>query len=174
VSRRRSSVALRPLLALALALAAPAAAHAQEQDPPQQQATQQQTMTVTATGRVTIERPEELSERTVAAAVERARQRVAPAALRAARRQAVRLAYAAGLEVGALLTVNDPELGGTYDPSEEPRFFGPGGRDLGYCRMVTVRRRTEDGVRRVRRQRCNVPPFAARTVVATYAVTPAG
>jgi hypothetical protein len=157
---------IRALLAAPLAavlLAAPAAA----QEPPPQPTTQQTTITVTATGRVDVERPDELNERTIRREVERARDRVATQALRVARRQAVRLAYAAGLQAGALLSVNDAEFG-TFDPAAESFFYGPGGGD-GYCRTVTRRRR--DGTR-VRRERCQVPPFTARTVVATYAVSP--
>ena len=156
----------RALLAAPLAaalLAAPAAA----QEPQAQPATQQTTITVTATGRVNVERPEELNERTIRREVERARDRVATQAVIVSRRQAVRLAFAAGLEVGALLSVNDSEYP-SFDPAGETFFYGPGG-DEGYCRTVTRRRR--DG-RRVRRERCQVPPFTARTVVATYAVTP--
>ena len=131
-----------------------------------------ETVTATATARVDVQRPTRLSDRTIAAAVERARRDLAPEALVLVRREAVALGYAAGVRVGRLISLQDSPLGpfGPFDYQAQGTF-GPGR----FCGQVArVRVRTVNGQRRrVRvgsRRTCRVPPQVSRTVSATYAI----
>ena len=131
-----------------------------------------ETVTATATARVDIVRPRTLSDRTILAAVERARVALAPEALRLVRREAVILGYAAGVRVGRLIAVQDSPFGpfGPFDYQAQGTF-GPGR----FCGTVArVRVRVING-RRIRerigsRRTCRVPREVSRTVSATYAI----
>src|SRR5690349_17330209 len=83
-------------------LALPGAAVAQA---PAQSA--QRTLTVVATGYVDIAKPKEQTNAAYAAAARAAKAKVAPAAVEAARKEAVLLGFAANLQVGGLLSVGD-------------------------------------------------------------------
>ena len=129
-------------------------------------------ISATATARVDVERPARLSDRTILAAVERARRGLAPEALRLVRREAVALGYAAGVRVGRLIALADSPLGpfGPFDYQAQGTF-GPGR----FCGTVArFRTRVVNG-RRIRerigsRRTCRVPRQVSRTVTATYAI----
>jgi hypothetical protein len=154
-----------------LALAVPSVAQAQAPVP-----SPQRTLTVVATGHVPVERPERQTNATIAAAVRRAQDQVAPAAIAAARGEAIRLGYAANLHVRGLLSVADvaPSPFGPFGYSQLEGTFGPG-RFCGTTR--TPIRRTVDGVSRSTgrfrtRRSCRIPREATRTISATYEVVP--
>jgi hypothetical protein len=156
----------RALLAAPLAaalLAAPAAA----QEPQAPQTSQQRTISVTTTAVLEVQRPERLTERTIRAAVREARERLPAEALRLARRKAVTLAYAAGLQAGELLAVGDPAPSpyGGYGFGDVDGTFGPDR----FCGTVT--RRTREG-RRVSRRTCRFQRQVAQSISVTYAVAP--
>lgn len=141
------------------------AAYAQQSTPPE-------TVTAIATARAEVARPETLSDRTIQAAVDRARLTLAPAALRLVRREAVALGYAAGIRVGRLIAVEDAAPGpfGLFDYQAQGTF-GPG-RFCGRVARFSVRRvngrRTR--VRAGSRRTCRVPRQVSRTIRATYAI----
>lgn len=150
---------------VALAVAGSAVAQKRDDLP----SSDQNRLTAIGTGTVKVKRPERLSNETIARAVDQARDKLAPEALRIARIEAVRLGYAANLTVGGLVAVNDvapSPYGGFGPPFGGPGIegtFGPGE----YCGTVPSRRDRPE-----RRRTCHVPPFVTRTVAATYAVTP--
>jgi hypothetical protein len=151
----------------ALAGVAVAAPAAPAESPPAPE-----TVTAIATAQVRVARPAHLDDKTIAAAIGRARTQLAPEALRLVRREAVSLGYAAGVRVGRLLSLADVASGpfGPFNYGAEGTF-GPGR----YCgRVPTFRTRVVNGQRRrVRtgtRRTCRVPPFVTRTVSGTYAI----
>ncbi len=159
MTRTRTHALLAAPLAAAL-LAAPAAA----QEP---QVSQQQTVAVNTTAVLEVERPDRLTEGSIRTAVREARTRLPAEGLRLARREAVDLAYAAGLQAGALLSVGEtaPSPFGGYGFGEVDGTFGPNR----FCGTVT--RRTRDG-ERVRRRTCRFQSNVGQSYTATYAVTP--
>jgi Protein of unknown function (DUF541) len=155
----RRSLVLVPIVA-ALAAAAPATAD--------------QTKSVTATGaaQVKVAPKDRKSESSIRAAVEAARQAGIPAALKDAREYGVKYAKAAGLTLGAIVSVSDASNNGfAYGPG----FYGPFGPNQ-FCgtirqpvfKKVAGKRRVV-GTKRV--HRCFVPPFVATVLTVTYAAT---
>ena len=138
-----------------------------------QPTTEQDMLTAIATGRVKVQRPQTLNDKTIARAVARAGDRVVPEALRQVRIQAVRLGSAAGVRVGPLLSVTDVAATpfGPYGDYGADGTFGPG-RYCGNVRSAIVR--VSDGRRRVvghrTRRTCRVPSSVSRTVAATYRI----
>ena len=133
----RSAVTVSSVLA-GLAVCAPAV---DAQAPPAPE-----TVTAIATGRVPVERPARLNDRTIAAAVQRAREDLAPQTLRLVRREAVSLGYAAGVRVGRLVSLADvaPSPFGPFNDGSQGTF-GPGR----FCgRVPTFRTRVVNGQRR--------------------------
>jgi hypothetical protein len=155
----RTRALLAAPLAVAL-LAAPASA----QEP---QVSQQQTVSVNVAAVLEVERPERLTERSIRQAVRRARAGLPAEGLRLARRDAVDLAYAAGLQAGALLSIGElaPSPFGGFGFGDVDGTFGPNR----FCGTVT--RRTRDG-ERVRRRTCRFQSNVGQSYTATYAVTP--
>ncbi|MGE0027915.1 MAG: SIMPL domain-containing protein [Thermoleophilia bacterium] len=136
--------------------------------------------TVAATGvgqaDITVSRP--LNQPRIARAVEHARDVAAPRALANARAQAARYAEAAGLQLGPILSVEEPAPSpygfyGAYGLTGNVGRFGPNR----YCGQVTtVKRRVVDGKRRVvgRRTRytCYAPQAAVTTLYVEFSATP--
>lgn len=137
-----------------------------------------QTITAIGTTQVKVVAPAPLTNAKIVSAVAVARRAAVPLAVNAAEVQATRLAIAAGLQPGAILSVEEsgPSPFGGY-------YFGPPTGRFGpnqYCGQVQrVRRapRTNGRPGRVisRRTvtRCYKPPVVAITVAVTYAATPA-
>ncbi len=136
--------------------------------------------TVAATGigqaEITVKRP--LTQAKIAAAVQRARDLAAPRALLAARTQAARYADAALLQLGPILSIEEPAPSpygyyGFYGLTGNVGRFGPNR----YCgEVTTVKRRVVNGKRHVvsRRTsyRCFVPQAAVTTLYVEFAATP--
>jgi Protein of unknown function (DUF541) len=167
----RRSVPLAAALATATLLGAPAA-DAQAPAP-----APARTITAVAAGRVTVNRNVAKNSAAIAAAVDVARDRAIPLAIRKAREEAQRLAAAGGLTLGPLVAVSEPE------PS--PFFGGPGGAAYGtegtfgpgkFCGRIRtpIRRRTASGALRFTGRfrshfGCRIPSEVAQTVSATFA-----
>jgi hypothetical protein len=165
-----------PLAAAALAatlLVAPAA-HAQAPAP-----APARTITAIAAGRAPVNRDVPQNSKAIATAVEAARNRAIPLAIRNAREEAQRLAAAGGLALGPLLSVSEPQPG--------PFFGGPAGAAYGvegtfgpgkFCGQIRtpIRRRTASGRRRFTGRfrshfGCRVPSEVTQTVSATFAAS---
>lgn len=131
--------------------------------------------TVTAVGAASIpvRRPANPSDATIGAAVRAAQEKVGPAAIADARKEAERLASALGLTLGALQSV-----------AEQPSPYGPFFAGIGvagsfgagrYCGTIRRRifRRAANGrpvpTRRiVSRHVCRTPPYIATSVTVTF------
>lgn len=132
-----------------------------------------QTPTLTASGTASaVPEPENRrSETSIRAAVEAAEAAALPRAVADARTHATALAAAAGLTLGALITISDA-------PANPYSFYGPlgtfpNGRYCGQVRRTRtvvrdgVRRRVAAGTRRM----CRIPPQVVSSVQLTYAVS---
>lgn len=162
------------VLGVSVALAAvPGSAMAQEAVP-------QTAITATGYGSAKPVPVDRNSEKSIAAAVERAEKAALPAAVEQARERAAQLARAAGLTLGRLISISDPPAS-PYGPFgyAPPGAFGPGQ----FCRTVGGIRvtRDRDGTvhrKRVKRHRvCRVPAHVQTTVLVTFdtvASAPAG
>lgn len=170
--RRRPALLAAAALALAATLLVAPAAGAQAPAPTR-------TVTANATGRVTVDRNVAQNSKAIAAAVEAARNKAIPPAIAKAREDAQRLAAAAGLTLGPLVSVSEPQ------PS--PFFGGPAGAAYGaegtfgpgkFCGRIRtpIRRRNARG-RLVFTGRfrscfgCRVPGEVTQTVTATFAAS---
>lgn len=147
---------------LAASLGLPATAAAQEQS-------LARFVAVSGEGRAAVERPERLSDRTIARAVTEARVAAIPLAIADARVRAQAAATAAGLPLGALLNVDESRYG-PYGPYEGNGRFGFGR----YCGTVTrrialPRRAGQRRYRVVRRRQCIVPAQVNVFVAVTFA-----
>ncbi len=134
------------------------------------------TVTATGTGLVRVVPLGRRSNSSIAAAVAKATQAAVPAAIAQAHQNALRYAKAAGLTLGAIVSVSDAQSGGGgfYGPGP---FFGPFGPNQ-YCRVIpahVVHRfgpsRKVRVVKVKRRRSCFVPPFASSTLSVTYSAT---
>jgi uncharacterized protein YggE len=169
MSARRSVPLAAAALAAAL-LAAPAA-HAQAPAPAR-------TITAIAAGRARVNRDVAQNSKAIAAAVEAARNRAIPLAIANAREEAERLAAAAGLTLGPLMAVSEPQpspifggpVGAAYGAEGT---FGPG-RFCGGIRTPIRRRIATGQLRSTGRFRshfgCRAPSDVTQTVSATFAV----
>ncbi|HEY6888117.1 MAG TPA: hypothetical protein VI300_10070, partial [Solirubrobacter sp.] len=131
------------------------------------------TLTAAGTGQSAPKPDDRKSESSIREAVEAAEAAALPKAVVEAKSHAVALAAAAGLTLGALISISDA-------PSTSfPFYYGlPGFPNGHYCgnvrRFKTVvrngkRRRVSAGTHRV----CRIPPQVVSSVQLTYAVTPA-
>lgn len=153
------------LLACTFALVVPGAAQAQEAAQP--------TVQAVGTGSVKPTPENRKSQDSIAAAVAVAREKAMPKALADARVRAQQLASAAGLTLGALVTVSDEPGTWPFTPWGQDGTFGPGK----YCGTVrSVKYRTVNGKRRRigwrTRRACRVPNQVTRAVRLTFATTP--
>ncbi len=153
----------RRLIALAaVMLAFPAAASAQTTPP---------TLTATGTASAVPDPANPRSEPSIRTAVEAAEASALPRAVADARAHATALAAAAGLTMGALISISDTAAN-PY-PFYGPLGTFPNGRYCGRVRRTRtvvrdgVRRRVSAGTRRV----CRVPPQVVSSVQLTYAVS---
>lgn len=160
----RRSLSVLPVLA-ALAVATPALAAPAV-------TAQGGTVTATGTGQVKVVPANRRSNASIAAAVDKAQQAAIPGAIVQAHEYALRYAKAAGLVLGAILSVSDVQSanGGYYGYGP----FGPFGPNR-YCNVIRahVQKRFGPGrkitVVRVKRHRvCFVPPYATSTLTVTY------
>ena len=144
-------------------LAFPAGAHAQTAPP---------TLTASGTALAVPEPENRRSETSIRAAVEAAEAEALPRAVADGRNHATALAAAAGLTLGALISISDAP------PTPYYSFYGPlgtfpNGRYCGQVRRTRtvvrngVRRRVSAGTRRV----CRIPPQVVSSVQLTYAVS---
>lgn len=132
------------------------------------------TVTALASAAVKVQRPASLSSATIGRAVEAAREKSGPAAVRNAREEATRLAAAAGLTLGALQSVAEqsPSPFGPFGGYGLDGTFGPG-RYCGRIRTAVFKRDARG--RRVFQRRfrtrfgCRVPPTVTTTVSVTFA-----
>lgn len=163
----RRTLVLPAATAALLAAAVPAAAQHPSPAPG---------VTAVGTGVVKVTPGDRDSNDSIKAAVREALEKAGPRALADARARAQELATQAGVRLGALTAVADPQPGlGGYPPffrSAVDGTFGPGR----YCGRVGTFRRVKqaDGsTRRVRtgtRRTCRVPSEIASTIVVTYAI----
>jgi uncharacterized protein YggE len=148
----------------AVVLAFPAGALAQATPP---------TLTASGTASAVPEPDNRRSETSIRAAVEAAEADALPRAVADARTHATALAAAAGLTLGALISISDAAPTSPYFS-----FYGPlgtfaNGRYCGQVRRTRtvvrdgVRRRVSAGTRRV----CRIPPQVLSSVQLTYAVS---
>jgi hypothetical protein len=151
------------LIALgAVMLAFPAAASAQATPP---------TLTATGTASAVPDPANPRSESSIRAAVEAAEASALPRAVTDARAHATSLAAAAGLTLGALISISD--TAGSPYAYYGPLGTFPNGRYCGRVRRTRtvvrdgVRRRVSAGTRRM----CRVPPQVVSSVQLTYAVS---
>ena len=161
-ARRLRRAALCGLLAVPLA-AAPALA---------------ETVAATGVGQATIHVSRPLTQAKIARAVDRARDLAVPRALLNARVQAARYAAAGFLQLGPVLSIEEPQASpygfyGFYGLTGNVGRFGPNR----YCgNVTTVTRRVVDGKRRVvaRRTtfRCFAPQAAVATLYVEFSATP--
>ncbi len=135
-----------------------------------------ETVAAYGTGQIAITPTDRKSEASITAAVAAAQALTIPAAVADARATAFKLAEASGLNIGAIITVEQQQA--------SPFFYSPfpTGRVVGqfngkFC--GTVNRaifRTVDGkrklVRRVRERKCFFPPFASASVEITFRAAP--
>ena len=155
--------------AATLSVAAPAAAQLPALPAPER--------TIVAVGAasspVTVARADRRDNAAIKTAVDAAQQKALPQALAEGREYATKLAAAAGVTLGPLLSVSNAPAspyGGPFAYELGP--FGPGN----FCgtRTVAVIRRDKSGRRRVvgRRTRrlCVVPPRVNQAVTLTYAI----
>ncbi len=146
----------------AVMLASPPAASAQAPPP---------TLTATGTASAVPDPANTRSETSIRAAVEAAEASTLPRAVADARAHATALAAAAGLTLGALVSISD--AAGSPYPYFGPLGTFPNGRYCGRVRRTRtvvrngVRRRVSAGTRRV----CRVPPQVVSSVQLTYAVS---
>lgn len=158
----------RLLLAAALStLALPAAAHAQ--------APTQPTVEAYGAGSADVEPRDRTSNASIAAAVDRAEEAALPRAVTDARANAAKLAAAAGLTLGALVSVSNESTATPFivGPWGQDGTFGPGR----YCGTVRIPRyKTVNGKRRRTgtrsERRCRVPDTAQRGVKLTFTASP--
>ena len=159
VSKRAAQL----IAAGAVLLAFPAGALAQTPPP---------TLTASGSALAVPEPDNRRSETSIRAAVEAAEAEALPRAVADARAHATALAAAAGLTLGALISISDAP------PSPYFSIYGqlgtfPNGRYCGQVRRTRtvvrngVRRRVSAGTRRV----CRVPPQVVSSVQLTYAVS---
>jgi hypothetical protein len=154
--------ASRLIAAAVIVLAFPSAVSAQATPP-----------TLTATGAASaVPEPENRrSETSIRAAVEAAEASALPRAVADARAHATALAPAAGLTLGALVSISDTPTTPYF--SYGPLGTFPNGRYCGQVRRTRtvvrngVRRRVSAGTRRL----CRVPPQVVSSVQLTYAVS---
>ena len=171
-ARRLAVPTILAAVAAATLLAAPAAT-AQAPAP-----TPARTITAIAAGRVTVDRDVAKNSKAIQAAVDAARDKAIPVAIRNAREEAQRIATASGLTLGAVVSVSEPQ------PS--PFFGGPVGAAYGaegsfgpgkFCGTIRtpIRRRTASGrlqtVGTRSRFGCRIPPEVTQIVSATFAVS---
>jgi curli biogenesis system outer membrane secretion channel CsgG len=160
ISRRTASIA-----GCALALAAPAAA----------QAASDQTITALGTGQAKVKPADRHSNASIKKAVDEAYDRAVPRAIADAREDGQKLAAAANLVLGAILSVDEnvSSIGFYYGPVNQGRF----GPDT-YCRTLrrVIHRRDRSGrlhvIRTTRRKVCSVPKFAVSTLAVTFEAAP--
>jgi hypothetical protein len=143
---------------------------------PSSAAAQAPATTLTATGSADVapDPQNRRSETSIRRAVEEAEAAALPRAVSDAREHAARLAAAAGLRLGPLISIADaPANAFPFYYGQVGRF--PDGRFCGTVRRTRtvvrngVRRRVSAGTRRV----CRVPGRVFAAVQLTYAVTPA-
>ena len=149
--------------ALAAAGAAALASHASGGPPPEPDAGPPAVRTVVAhgSGHAKVVRPARLDDRTIERAVRRAGRVAVPKAVKAARKDAVNLARAAGLQLAGPIGIErDVAPYGYFD--HEAGRFGPGD----WCGRWVRRRR--DGSR-VARHRCFPPHDQTVRVTVTFA-----
>jgi uncharacterized protein YggE len=135
------------------------------------------TVTAIGAGRVTVDRDVAKNSRAIQAAVDAARDKAIPLAMRNAREEAARVAAASGLTLGAVVSVSEPQ------PS--PFFGGPVGAAYGadgtfgpgkFCGTIRtpIRRRTASGRLQTVGTRshfgCRIPPEVSQTLSVTFAV----
>jgi hypothetical protein len=134
------------------------------------------TVTAVGTASVQVRRPAEPTDATIRAAVQAAQIAVGPKAVVAGRQEAVRLASALGLTLGALVSIEEQSGSFPFGPyGGADGTFGPGR----YCGTTRRRifRETADGRRvpsgRIRsRHSCRIPPSVSTSVAVTYLATP--
>jgi hypothetical protein len=137
-----------------------------------------QTITAIGSTQVKVVAPAPLTNAKIVRAVAVARRAAVPLALKAAGVQATRLAIAAGLQPGALLSVEEtgPSPFGGYYFGPPTGRFGPN-RYCGQVQRVQRAPRTNGRPGRVisRRTvtRCHKPATVGMSVTVTYAATPA-
>jgi hypothetical protein len=129
------------------------------------------TIVVIATGQAEVKAANRNSNASIRAAVLDAQRTATPRGIINARVSAAVVGNAAGLTVGAIISVEDQSL--FYSPGFNYQF----GLNQ-YCGKVPRRRvvRDADGKRKVirlpARRRCNVPEYAITTIKVTFAATP--
>jgi hypothetical protein len=126
------------------------------------------TITALGSGQVGVSPKNRNNNTSIARAVDAAQRAAIPLAIRDARRNALIIANASGLALGAIESV-EQEVS-PYGPFIFSSF-GPNR----YCGITT--RVIREGnppkiVRRVRRRVCRVPPFAAVSILVTFQATP--
>jgi opacity protein-like surface antigen len=136
-------------------------------------ADQGQSVTATGSAQLKVVPKDRKSNSSIVAAVDAAHQAGIPAAIKDAHGYAVKYAKAAGLTLGAILSVSDASNNNGF--AYGPGFYGPFGPNQ-YC--GTVRRpivKVVDGKRKVvatkKVHRCFVPPFVVTVLTVTYAAT---
>ena len=136
-------------------------------------ADQGQSVTATGSAQIKVVPKDRKSNSSIAAAVDAAHQAGIPAAIKDAHGYAVKYAKAAGLTLGAILSVSDASNNNGF--AYGPGFYGLFGPNQ-YC--GTVRRpilKVVDGKRKVvgtkKVHRCFVPPFAVTVLTVTYSAT---
>jgi Protein of unknown function (DUF541) len=166
----RTVASLAILAFVAGCLAAVAGAQA-----PAPAAAPQRTLVAVGTGTVKVTPKDRNDNASIAAAVDAAEAKALPAALTDAREQAAELAKAAGVTLGAVVSLsNAPTTGGGFFGPYYPvgGTFGPGK----YCGTIRTRssRIGKDGKRhfgKLRSRRvCRVPASVQRSVQLTFAL----
>lgn len=134
-----------------------------------------QTITATGTKLVKVTPKNRKSNSSIQAAVQAAAKAGVKGAFAAAHSNALAYANAAGLKLGAVISVSDAASGANFGPFGPSPFFGPFGPNK-YCgvqQRVSVK--VVNGKRKVVRGKkvhvCIVPPFEASTLTVTYAAT---
>lgn len=136
-------------------------------------ADQAKSITATGSSQVRVVPKNRNSNSSIRAAVDAARRAGIAGALSEAREYASDYAQAAGLTLGAVISVSDAQANGAiyYGPGQ---FFGPFGPNQ-FCGKVPQRvARVVAGQRKVRVRRvrrCFVPPFEVTTLTATFSAS---
>ena len=134
-----------------------------------------QTVTSTGVGEADVDPSDRKDEKSIRDAVVAANAKALPLAVANARTHAAELAAAAGLKLGALISISDAPAAGV------PFFYLPQNGTFGNGRFCGKVRNTKTVVRNGRRRRvpvkgthkvCRVPPEVYTSVSITFAVTP--
>ena len=135
-----------------------------------------ETVAAIGTGQIAITPTNRHSEAAILAAVNKAQARTIPAALEDARATALKIADAAGLTLGTVLSVEQqPPSPFIFTPFSTGRVVGPFNGKFCHTVKRPIFKRVNGKrkvVRRVRERQCFVPPFATASLQVTFRAAP--